>query len=75
MDFWRETAMVAPDGGMCKDATPGVKQSRASQWRARARRHFGASVDMAHCDYAWTCDIFIPQKAISYMFMVIDDST
>ena len=50
--FWRETVVVVPDGGMCKPTTPGVKQSRASQWRARASRRLGASVDMVHCDYA-----------------------
>ena len=42
----------SPDGGMCKATTPGVKQSRASQWRARASRRLRASVDMVHCDYA-----------------------
>ena len=42
----------SPDGGMCKATTPGVKQSRASQWRAPASRHLRASVDMIHCDYA-----------------------
>ena len=52
VDFWRETAVVAPDGGMCKATAPGVKQSRASQWRARANRHLGASADMVKCDYA-----------------------
>ena len=51
VDFWRETVVVAPDDGMCKATTPGVKQSRASQWRARANLHLGASVDMLHCDY------------------------
>ena len=44
--------MVAPDGGMWEAVTPGVKQSRASQWRTRASRRFGASVGMVHCDYA-----------------------
>ena len=24
MDFWRETVVVAPDGGMCEATTPGV---------------------------------------------------
>ena len=50
--FWRETVVVVPDGGMCKATTPGVKQSRASQLRARASRRLGASVDMVHRDYA-----------------------
>ena len=44
--------MVVPDGGMCEPATPGVKQSRASQWRARASRRLGASVEIVHRDYA-----------------------
>ena len=74
MDFWRETVVVVPDGGMCKATTPGVKQSRASQWRARASRRLSASVDMVHRDYALTCDLYIT-KALSDMFMVIDDST
>ena len=52
LDFWRETVVVVPDGGMCKPTIPGVKQSRASQWRARASRRLGASVDMVHRDYA-----------------------
>ena len=52
MDFCCETVMVAPDGGMCKATTPGVKQSRASQWRVRASCHFGVSADMVNCDYA-----------------------
>ena len=52
MGFWRETAAVVPDGGICKATTPGVKQSRASQWRARASRRLCASVDMVHRDYA-----------------------
>ena len=52
MDFLRETVVVAPDGGMCKATSPGVKQSRASQWRARASRRLDASVDVVHCDYA-----------------------
>ena len=52
VDFWRETVVVAPHGGMCEATTPGVKQSRASQWRAHASRRLGASVDMVHCDYA-----------------------
>ena len=42
--------VFVPDGGMCKATTPGVK--RASQWRARASRRLGASVDMVHRDYA-----------------------
>ena len=73
MDFGRETVVVAPDGGMCKAITPGVKQSRVSQWRARASRSLGASTDMAYCDYALTCDLDF-QKIISKMFMVIGDS-
>ena len=52
VDFWRETVVVVHDGGMCKATTPGVKQSRASQWRACASRRLGASVDMVHRDYA-----------------------
>ena len=52
VDFWRETVVVVHDGGMCKATTPSVKQSRASQWRARASRRLGASVDMVHRDYA-----------------------
>ena len=52
VDFWRETAVGAPDGGMCKATTPGVKQSRVSQWRARASRRLDASADMVKCDYA-----------------------
>ena len=52
MDFWRETVVVAPEGGMCKATTPGVKQSHVSQWRGRASRRLGASVDMIHCDSA-----------------------
>ena len=50
--FWRETVVVAVDGGMCKATTPGVKQSRASQWTARATRRLGASVDVVYYDYA-----------------------
>ena len=73
-DFWRETVVVALDGGMCKTTTPGVKQSRASQWAARVTRRLGVSVDMVYCDYAWTRNLYI-QTTISYMFMVIDDST
>ena len=38
VDFWHETVVVVPDSGMCKAIAPGVKQSRASQWRARACR-------------------------------------
>ena len=52
VDFWSETVVVAPHGGMCEAITPGVKQSRASQWRAHASRRLGASVDIVHCDYA-----------------------
>ena len=37
---------------MCKATAPGVKQSRASQWRVRTSRRLGASVDMVHRDYA-----------------------
>ena len=59
---------------MCKATTPGVKQSRAPQWRARASRRLGASVDMVHRDYAWTYDLYIT-KTLSDMFMVIDDPT
>ena len=66
--------MVVPDGGMCKATNPGVKQSRASQWRTRASRRLGASVDMVHRDYAYTCDLYIT-KTLSNIFMVIDDST
>ena len=73
VDFWRETIVVAPDGGMCKATTPGVKQSCASQWRAHASRRLGASVDMFHCDYVWICDLYL-QNTISYMFLVIDES-
>ena len=47
-----ETVVIAPDGGMCKTTIPGVKQSRASQWRARASRRLGANADMVYCDYA-----------------------
>ena len=50
--FWRETVVVVLDGGMCKATTPGVKQSRASQWTARATRRLGASIDMVYYDYA-----------------------
>ena len=39
VDFWRETLVVALDGGMCKATTPGVKRSLASQCRAGASRH------------------------------------
>ena len=37
---------------MREATTPGVKQSRASQWRAGASSRLGANVDMVHCDYA-----------------------
>ena len=59
---------------MCKATTPDVKQLRASQWTARATRRLGASVDMVYYDYALNRDLNI-QKTISYIFMVIDDST
>ena len=52
MNLEEITVVVALDGGMCKATTPGVKQSRASQWTARATRRLGASVDMVYCDYA-----------------------
>ena len=74
VDFWRETVVVVPDGEMCTATTPGVKQSRASQWRVRASRRLGASVDMIHHDYALTCNLHIT-KTLSDMFLVIDDST
>ena len=51
MDFRRKTLVVAPDGEMCEATTPSVKQSRASQWRARASRRLGASVDMVPVFY------------------------
>ena len=70
--FFARNCSVALDGGMCKATTLGVKQSRVSQWTATANHRLGA--DMVYCDYAWTCDLYIP-KTISYMFMVIDDST
>ena len=44
--------MIVPDGGMRKAATPGVKQSRGSQWKGRASRRLGASIDVRHFDYA-----------------------
>ena len=40
----------------------------------RVTRRLDVSVDMVYCDYAWTRNLYI-QKTISYMFMVIDDST
>ena len=52
MDLWRETVVVAPNGGMCEATTPGAKQLRASQWKARASSGLGAGVDMVHCDNA-----------------------
>ena len=52
MDFLRETAVVAPGGGMCKATTPGFKQSRASQSRAHASRRLGASADAINCEHA-----------------------
>ena len=52
MDFWRETVVVVPDGGMCKATTPGVKQSHASQWKVHASRRLGASGDMVNYHYA-----------------------
>ena len=55
LEFWRETVVGAPYGGMCKVTTSDVKQSRASQCRA--------SVDIVHRDYAlclWS--LMIPYK-------------
>ena len=50
--FWRIIVVAALDGGMCKDTTPGVKQSRASKWKVRASRRLKASVDMVQSDFA-----------------------
>ena len=61
MDFWCKTVMVAPDSGLCKARTPHIKHWHASQWNTCATRLLCASVDMAHCDYAYTCDLY-PQK-------------
>ena len=54
----------APEGGMCKAATPAVKQSRASQWRTSASRRLGVSVDLVHYDYPWTCDLCINLRLV-----------
>ena len=64
--------VVAHDGGMCKATTPGVKQSRASQWRARVSRRLGVSANTVNCEYAYTSDLDF-QNRISKLFMVIGD--
>ena len=54
--MWFDTAPLTRHGQngnqhAIKITTPGVKQSRASQWRARVSRRLGASADMVNCDY------------------------
>ena len=51
-EFWARNVGDVLDGGMCEATTPGVKQSRASQYRAHANRRLDANVDMVHFDYA-----------------------
>ena len=65
VDFWREILVVAPDDGMCKATTPGIKQWRALQWRTRASLRLGASVELFHYDYVEICDLSL-QKQISF---------
>ena len=50
MDLWRETVVVASDGGGMY--IPGIKQSHVLQGRAHVNQRLGASVDMVHCHCA-----------------------
>ena len=74
--FWRESVVVAPDSGMWKATTPGVKQSRASQSMERACQP--PSWRHCRCFSLWLClnlRLIPHKKTIWYMVMVIDDST
>ena len=69
MGFWRKTVVVAPDDGMCKATTPAVKQSRASQWRARASHRLGSSADMVNGFYAFlNLRLRLPKKNLKNVY-------
>ena len=67
MDLWRETVVIAPNGGMCETTTPAVKLSRASAAVL-------APVSIWFIVIMLTPAIYT-SKTLSYMFVVIDDST
>ena len=66
VDFWCETEMIAPDGGVCTDTTPGVKQ-----WGPRASRLNDASIDMCRCDYAWSLGLYFENLASNMFWLLV----